>query len=209
MNRSPAVTTIILINIGVYLLWMFFGDYGPSFMTRNFLTSWVHLMNGRVWTLLTSEFSHNMLLHIFLNMFVLSSFGPVMETLLGIRSFLTLYLVGGLVASVSHCLVSNYLLGAPDLPVLGASGAISGIIIAFALMFPRQKILLFGFIPIPAIAGGVLFVALDVWGLVAQAEGGGLPIGHGAHLGGALTGIVYYYFWIRPRARNYDFVVRP
>ena len=45
----------------------------------------------------------------------------------------------------------------------------------------------------PAMVGAVLFVGLDIWGVVAQAEGGGLPIGHGAHLGGAIAGLIYFF----------------
>jgi rhomboid-like protein len=143
-----------------------------------------------------------MFLHIFLNMFVLNSFGPILETILGWKAFLTLYLVSGIFASISHILVSTFLLGAPDLPVLGASGAISALILVFSLMFPREKILLFGIVPMPALGGALLFIGLDIWGLVAQAEGGGLPIGHGAHLGGALAGTVFFYFWVKPRIRS-------
>jgi membrane associated rhomboid family serine protease len=107
--------------------------------------------------------------------------------------------VAGVISSLCHCLVSTYLLGQPGLSALGASGAISGVVLLFALMFPREKILIFGILPIPAIWGAVAFVALDVWGLVAQARGGGLPIGHGAHLGGALTGLLYFLLFVRQR----------
>ncbi len=48
--------------------------------------------------------------------------------------------------------------------------------------------------------GAFLFIGLDVWGLVAQSGGGGLPIGHGAHLGGAITGIIYYLLFLKPRS---------
>jgi membrane associated rhomboid family serine protease len=69
----------------------------------------------------------------------------------------------------------------------------------FSLMFPRQKIAILGIIPVPALAGVLIFVAFDLWGLFEQTQGGGLPIGHGAHLGGALTGVVYYFLFIRRR----------
>jgi membrane associated rhomboid family serine protease len=75
----------------------------------------------------------------------------------------------------------------------------------FALMFPRQIILLFYIIPLPAIFGALGFVALDLWGLSAQAHGGGLPIGHGAHLGGALTGAVFYFLFLRRPLRKSPF----
>ncbi len=166
-------------------------------MADHFLVSWDGLMQGRFWTLITSVFSHNMFIHFLMNMFVLSSFGPVLERLLGSRRFIMVYFIAGVFSSFCHALVSAMLLGQPDLPALGASGAVSAVILIFSFLFPKNTILIFGLIPVPALWGAVLFIGLDVWGLVAQAEGGGLPIGHGAHLGGAFTGIIYYYFFLR------------
>lgn len=180
--------------------------YGQEFvssqvMTENFLVSWTDLVEGRYWTLLTSAFSHNMLLHIALNMFVLNSFGTIVERTLGPRRFLAFYLIAGVVGSLGHVLVSKFILNDPNLPALGASGAISGVILLFSLLYPREKILLLGIVPMPAMAGALVFVGLDIWGLVAQADGGGLPIGHGAHLGGAIAGLIYF-FILRTKIRR-------
>jgi membrane associated rhomboid family serine protease len=201
MNRRSLVSLIIYLNVAVFLSWHWTGHHitEDSFMYQNFLVSWNGLMEWRGWTLLTSVFSHISLLHIFFNMYVLSNFGPVLERILGHKRFLQFYLMAGAVSSATHCLVSAFLLGKPELPALGASGAISGLILVFSLMFPRQLLLLFGLIPVRAFFGALLFVGLDLWGLISQAEGGGLPIGHGAHLGGALTGTVYFFWVIRPR----------
>lgn len=168
-------------------------------MVRNFLVSWDHLESGRFWTLLTAVFSHNAFWHIFLNMYVLLSFGSILEELLGSFRFLSFYLIAGLFSSFCHAFVSAFILGDSSIPALGASGAVSGLVILFALTYPREKLLIFGLIPIPAIFGALLFVSLDLWGLMAQAGGGGLPIGHGAHLGGALAGFLYFQFWMKRR----------
>lgn len=173
-----------------------------QYMADNFLVSWDSLAAGRYWTLLTSAFSHNMLLHIFLNLYVLSSFGPIVELNLGSFRFLRFYLFAGIVSSFCHAWVSAYWMNNPSLPALGASGAVSGVIILFSLIYPTQKILLLGLIPVPAMVGALLFVGLDIWGLMAQAGGGGLPIGHGAHLGGSLTGVIYYFFLVRRKIRR-------
>lgn len=135
-------------------------------------------------------------------MAVLYMFGSALENVLGKSFFLKFYFTAGIVASLSHCLVSVALLDQPTLPALGASGAVSGIVLLFSFMFPRQRIFLFGVIPLPALAAAILFVGLDIWGLIAQTGGHGLPIGHGAHLGGALTGALCYFFFIR-RTDNY------
>ena len=102
---------------------------------------------------------------------------------------------------VGHTL-SYEILHEPDIPALGASGAVAGVILLFSLMYPKQKILLLGIIPLPAITGALVFIGLDLWGLIAQAEGGGLPIGHGAHLSGAMVGIIYYFLFIRKQLKQ-------
>ncbi len=197
MNRTPKVliTILILLNVVVYLMWSYGEEMGVSsrFMAENFLVSWAHLEDGRYWTLITSAFSHNMFLHIALNMFVLNSFGPIVDYTLGPKRFISFYLIASVISGLAHAIVSRYIVGDGGIPALGASGAISGIILLFSLLYPKQKILMFGFIPVPAMVGAILFVGLDIWGVVAQAGGGGLPIGHGAHLGGALAGLIYYF----------------
>jgi membrane associated rhomboid family serine protease len=197
--RTPAVSVIIGLNVLVFLAWQ-----GTSlvpglfeFMTENFLVSTSHIVHWHVWTLITAAFSHNELWHLAINMFVLWSFGTVLEHLWGTRVFVLFYLAAAMVASVSHCAVSSFLMGRDDILALGASGAVSGLLLAYALHFPRHRILLFGIVPVPALAGVLAFVGLDLWGLIAQGRGGGLPIGHGAHLGGALAGALIYFLYLR------------
>lgn len=201
INLPKAVPIIIIINIAVFFIWNFISppDTEPIFMVRHFLVSYTALLDGRLWVLITSAFSHIAFLHLFMNLFVLNSFGPIVESTIGTVRFIKFYFFAAIISSASHAFVSAWILGKPDLPALGASGAIAGIILLFSLIFPKQKILIFGLIPIPAIWGVFVFAGLDIWGLVAQAEGGGLPIGHGAHLGGVLAGIIYYFLFIRGR----------
>ena len=197
--RTPAVSIIIGLNVLVFLAWQA-AVYSPrlgEFMRENFLVSTLHIEHLHVWTLVTAAFSHNELWHLALNMFVLWSFGSVLEHLWGTRVFVLVYLAAAVVASVSHCALSSFIMGRDDIPALGASGAISGLLLAYALHFPRHRILLFGIVPVPALAGVLAFVGLDLWGLIAQGRGGGLPIGHGAHLGGALAGALIYYLYLR------------
>ena len=208
MRSARLVPVLIAINIFVYLMWHQPGYFSEAWMSDHFLVSWGLLQEGHWWTLLGSVFSQNILVHLLVNMMVLSSFGSILETALGSRRFLVFYLLAGIFSSLTHSLVSMFLLNEPDLPALGASGAIAGVILVFSLMFPREKLLLFWVIPMPALVGAFIFVGLDLWGLLAQAHGGGLPIGHGAHLGGAFFGLLYYFFYLRPRRSrllNYPF----
>ncbi len=163
-----------------------------NFMVDNFLVSWDSLREGRIWTLLTSAFSHNAVFHIAINMFVLRGFGTIMSQEMGTKKFLIFYLLAGMGGSLVHSLVSEFWMNQPDLPALGASGAIAGIILYFSFLFPEEKILLLGLIPVRAMWGAVILVGFDVWGLLEQTRGGGSFIGHGAHLGGAAIGICWF-----------------
>ena len=196
------ITFILAINLLVFLAWNYTGPAGLSFMEQNFSVSWRSVFDqGRYWTLLTTVFSQNAFLHFLINMFVLRSFGGLLVDVLGSGPFVRFYLVAGLIASLGHCLVSRFILDAPELGAVGASGALSGMVMLFALMFPREKLLIMGILPLPALFGAVAFVGLDLYGVYAQYGGGGLPLGHGAHLGGALAGALYYAVFIR-RARR-------
>lgn len=190
VELASMVDLIIKLNIAVFALWIL-GK--PNFMIHNFLVSYDLVQSGKVWTLLTSVFSHNMVFHLFINMFILWGFGNAMENIMGPKKFLVFYMAAGLAGSLAHCFASAYLIGQPSLPALGASGAIAGVLILFALMNPKQLVLLFGLIPMPALGAAILFIGLDIWGLVSQTRGSEVPIGHGAHLGGALVGVVYYF----------------
>lgn len=195
------VRFIIVLNVMVFIGWSLAAwNFTPlQWMMDNFLVSWDALEQGLPWVLITSVFSHSNFLHLFINMYVLRSFGTVLVHLLGPISFLNFYLIAGIVGSFTHALVSLIFLNAPSLPALGASGAIAGVILLFSLMFPKEKLLLMGLVPIDARWAALLIVGIDVWGLVEQSRGGGLPIGHGAHLGGAMMGIVWYFTVLKKR----------
>lgn len=194
MRKSPLII-ILTINIMVYLAWTFAdSEQSFKFMVENFLVSMVNVVSGRPWTIITSVFSHATFFHLLFNMLALSSFSFVMIDLLGPLRYTVFYLVAGVAGSFAHILSSTYFMHDPTMNALGASGAVSGIVLLFSLLFPQQKLLIMGLIPVRAIWGAVLLVSLDVWGLITQTRGtNGLGIGHGAHLGGAIIGILYFF----------------
>lgn len=192
MVSISVVPKIIMLNLVVFLLWNTVAMTGPAFMINNFLVSWTALTQGRLWTLLTSVFSHNMFWHIFVNMFVLFNFGVIVESHLGSMRFLAFYLIAGMTGSLVHSLVCAFILQQPNLMALGASGAVSGVVLLFALLNPTQTIYLFGILPLPAIWAAILFTGIDLLGLINQTRGLGSAIGYGAHLGGALIGLIYF-----------------
>lgn len=203
MRVAPVVTVTIGINIAVFLIW----QLGPEnasvgeVMIRNFLTSWDGLLGGRVWTLVTSAYSHFDLWHLVINMFVLWNFGVVLERQWGRQRFLTFYLVCSVVGSLAHCLTSAWLIGSPERGALGASGAVCGVLMAFALQYPKARILLFGIVPVPALICVIGMAGFDIWGLINQTRGGGFGIGHAAHLGGALAGALLWFNLVKKHLR--------
>ncbi|MBA2404503.1 MAG: rhomboid family intramembrane serine protease [Bdellovibrionales bacterium] len=199
MVYSNIALKIVKLNIIVFLLWNFYGRFNPEFMMSHFLVSGEALNQGRIWTLVTSVFSHTLLMHILLNMFVFYNFGVVIERVLGSKRFFWFFILAGVAGSLSHCLVSIFLLQQPQLAALGASGAVSGIVLLFALLFPHEKIYILGFIPAPAIWAAMLITGIDLWGLISQTKGSASPIGYGAHLGGAISALIYYASAHRPR----------
>ena len=193
MNDTPVLNSIIKVNVIIFFLWYLLFMVDPTFMAKNFLVSWDGLLEGRFWTLLTSVFSHNLLFHLFINMYFFYGFGKAIELTIGSKKFLTLYLMSGIIASLGHCFVSVMVLHHPETQALGASGAIAGVLVFFALKFPHERVYLLGLLPLPAYSALILFIGIDLWGLVGQSQGSLTPIGYGAHLGGALSGFLYYF----------------
>src|SRR5262245_27046004 len=85
----PIVLIFLAVNAGVFALRMLLGE--SQFMIDNFLVSWSGLAAGRYWTVVTSAFSHVLLLHFFVNMYVLASFGPIVEYAIGSVRFFFFY----------------------------------------------------------------------------------------------------------------------
>lgn len=194
--RSSPVTVVNLlltVNLAVFFLWIW-PTVPMEVMAEHFLVSWAHLAQGHLWVLLTAFFSHNLLVHLLINMIVLVSFGPPLERIMGSRRFFGFFVAAGLVGSLAHAVTSYALIGHPEQAALGASSALAGVLLLYSLSFPKARVLLFFVIPLPAIVAALAFIAIDIWGLFMQIEGEGFPIGHGAHLGGAVVGIAYYLF---------------
>jgi membrane associated rhomboid family serine protease len=137
------------------------------------------------WQLFTYLFMHGGLWHLFMNMFALWMFGVELENIWGSRKFLAYYLMCGVGAGLSNLFI-NPLIGGMQLPTIGASGAVYGILVAFGMLFPNREIFLYFLFPIKAkyfVAGYMLLELLSV--------GSHTGVAHLAHLGGGLIGFVY------------------
>jgi membrane associated rhomboid family serine protease len=147
------------------------------------------------WTLITYMFLHGSPTHLLFNMISLFFFGPRVESRLGSRHFLGLYFVSGLVGGILSIIFT------PRVPgVIGASGAIFGVTLAFARYWPRDPIYIWGIVPVEARWLVIIMTALSLFG----ARSGGDGIAHFAHLGGFLGGYLYLR-WSELRSPARDF----
>ncbi|MGZ3845786.1 MAG: rhomboid family intramembrane serine protease [Flavisolibacter sp.] len=147
-------------------------------------------------TLITSMFMHGGLAHILGNMLFLFIFGDNLEDAMGHSRYLFFYLLCGVIAGLSHVFATYFLGQSPYVPSLGASGAISGVMAGYLVLFPRRRVRIWLFffftISVPAfIAVGVWFVFQLINGLGAlggdEAAGG---IAYAAHIGGFIAGLL-------------------
>ena len=161
--------------------------------------SWDGIKSGHVWQLLTFQFLHANWLHLLGNGWALYVFGREVERTLGKVRFLVLYFSSGVIGGLFQLLVW-YLWPVyfhADIPVVGASAGIFGVVAAFAMLFPEQMLtmLLFFVIPINMKAKVLLFISLGITALGIAFPGGfGANIAHAAHLGGILTGMAFIRF---------------
>jgi membrane associated rhomboid family serine protease len=188
----PVTRAIIIANVVVFLLQMVTG----TTLVDLFALWPVGTPYFEPWQLLTYSFLHEGFAHIFFNMFALYMFGTPLETFWGSRRFAFYYVACVLTAASTELIVQN----ATEVggPVLGASGGVFGLLLAFAWYFPKQRLILF---PIPIPMPAWLFVTL--YGGVELVLGvtGAVPgVAHFAHLGGMLGGALSILYW-RARGR--------
>lgn len=139
-----------------------------------------------IWQFVTYQFLHGGFSHIFFNMFALWMFGMEIENTWGSKRFLIFYLLCGVGGAVAQ-LTIGYLLSGSPAPTIGASGAVYGVMIAFALMFPDRYIFIYFLLPIKAKYLVPGLVLLEFMAVNDPMSG----VAHLVHLGGAVTGLIF------------------
>ncbi len=193
-DTFPYITYMLIgINVLVFLFELLLDSFGQL---NAFIGTWgmipSQIMDGnRLFTLLTSMFMHGGFMHIFGNMLYLYIFGNNIEDTLGHLGYLAFYIFSGLCASLLHILlVTN-----PNVPTLGASGAIAGVLGAYLILFPKAKVdtLVFFFfitwVTIPAFALLVFWFFLQLFsGALSIVSTGSTGVAYFAHVGGFIAG---------------------
>ncbi|MCA8924077.1 MAG: rhomboid family intramembrane serine protease [Planctomycetes bacterium] len=200
LKQSPAYVHLIAINVAVWVLMLFLGGES-SFARANFFVSPSGVFEDfRVWTLVTSAFTHLDLMHIALNMLLLYYMGQILHARGWSNGDLwTLYLAAGVGGSLAFCGLGAAR-GTWFTPAIGASGAVYGFLISGALIAPNLRLYLWGLLPLPLWGLAIGYTALDLMGATGQF--GSDQIAHAAHLGGAAVGLVVTRFDLRPSRRR-------
>ncbi len=184
---TPLVRNLIIINVVVFLAQNLLSNLNIT----EYLSLWsVNSPYFKPYQFFTYMFAHGSLTHIFFNMLAFASFAPVLESYWGDKKFLTFYLATGIGAGVIYAVV-NLLLGTTDGGImLGASGALYGILMAFGMVFPNLEIMLL-FPPIPIKAKYMVFIM----GFITYALDRSGTVAHLAHFGGAFVAFIIISIW--------------
>ncbi len=219
---TDVVKHLIIINILVFVASMaFFGDVSPEIFSelasrpdgsrfmewqRNILAMFYPgSVYFKPYQIVTHMFMHGDLMHLFFNMFGLFMFGPPLEASWGSNKFLKFYFIAGFGAIAIHILatyIEMNFFGSPywtaNIPVVGASGALYGVLVGYGLLFPNAKLALI-FVPIPIKAKYFIpgLLALDLLGGFTGISIFGQNIAHFAHVGGAIFGFLMVMYWLR------------
>lgn len=177
---SPGVRRLLFLNVGIFFVQMVWPE--PLLRTFGLIPS-VVFHKYWVWQLVTYAFLHGGGWHLFFNMFALWMFGPHVENYWGTRTFIKYYFLCVIGAALTQCAV------APNALVIGASGGIYGILIAFGLLFPDAVIYMFFVFPMRALQAVLLIGAMTLFSALSA---GGSRVAHFAHLGGMLAGFLYF-----------------
>lgn len=203
ISQIPTVTkNLVAINILMFIATLI----NENFMVANFAMFYPASPFFKPWQILTHMFMHGGFWHIFFNMYSLLMFGSILERSLGPKKFLIFYFVTGLGAVALHTgvewmqarvFIANGAAGAYHgllmTPTLGASGAIYGVLIGFAMLYPQARLTLI-FPPIPMTAKWlvIIFAAIE---LFSGINGIQESVAHFAHLGGMLFGWLLIRWW--------------
>lgn len=220
---TPVVKNLIIINVIFYLATQVIGQGGVlplPYLTEKFGAFYPGSPMFKPWQIITHMFMHSHvgLMHIFFNMFALYMFGTALERVWGAKRFLIYYFVCGLGAFFLHQVVNaieiynltTQIFPKPGafptdetrymfyyIPVVGASGAVFGLLLGFGMLFPNTRImLLFPPIPIRAKVFVFIFGALE---LFLAFSNSGSNIAHFAHLGGMVFGYLLLKHWQKSR----------
>lgn len=200
LQNIPVVTrNLLIINFLVFAADFVLQMYGIRISYLGGL-HYLESPDFHLYQFLTYQFMHGSFTHIFFNMFALWMFGCVIERMWGPKRYLLYYLVCGIGAGLCQELV-QFLTGSYSLTI-GASGAVYGILLAFGMMFPEERMFVFPLpVPIKAKWFVIGYAGIELFSAINSAGDG---VAHMAHLGGMLFGFLLIRYWQRHPYQDFD-----
>jgi len=185
---TEAVKKLLIANGIMYVLQFFIGMSTQNHIFILGLVPKLAWSRFHVWQLVTYMFLHGNLFHLLINMYFLWMFGSEVERMWGAKAFYRYYFITGIGAGIIHILITPNSM----IPTIGASGAVMGVLTAFAVMFPNREItlLLFFIFPIRMKAKTLVLLFVGI-SLLSGIQGSPDNIAHFAHLGGIVVGYLY------------------
>ncbi len=187
---TPGVRGIMIATGAVFILQTLCELTHIPFIEYFALIPAMVLRQGFVWQLVSYNFLHGGVFHILMNMLVLYMFGSDVEEFLGLKRFVIYYLICGIGAGIVTVVFSPSAM----IPVVGASGAIYGLLMAYGILFPNRQVLFMLIFPIQVKWMVLIFIGIEFFGTMDYSHDG---ISHITHLGGLLFGFVYFYLFVK------------
>jgi rhomboid family protein len=207
-DLPPITRALLIANVAVFLLQQLVGDamtvYFALWPLGPDVSDGTITLGFRVWQLVTYAFMHGNLMHLLFNMLALYMFGGQIERLFGEKQFLLYYFVCLLAAGLCQVAFMYFFENGKMFPTVGASGAIFGLLLAFGMMYPHEKIMLMLLpVPMPAWLFVTGYAAIELFFGITGTQAG---VAHFAHLGGMLGGYLLIEYWrgkfpVKPRRR--------
>jgi membrane associated rhomboid family serine protease len=195
LRITSVVKTLLIACFAMFIVQQTVDQYlGGNVTGLLGLVPYEFINNYHFWQIFTYQFLHGDVLHLFLNLMMLVFIGSELETVWGKWRFLRFYLACAMSAAVFYLMLQIFLFGSTGLhiPMIGASGAIYGLIIAYGLIFSEREMLFMMAFPLKAKHFMWILVAMELMVTVFSGRGGGLSAA--AHLGGAVAGFIY--LWV-------------
>ena len=198
--KISAVNCLIAANVLVYLLQFLSGGAVDDLFALQPLQPDVGLAHFHLWQIVSYAFLHSTdnYWHLLFNMFGLWMFGTGIERYVGPRRLLACYFASVVTAALAQLTVPM-MFGAPAEPTIGASGGVFGLILAYAVLFPKSKVAVYFLIPMPTWLFATLYAALELFQGVTGSQSG---VAHFAHLGGMVGSALVLLQWRRTVARR-------
>jgi len=197
---TTAVMWLIIANVIALVLDAVSRHFDPGFWHETFGLSWYGLTQGYLWQPITYMFTHADVWHLVFNMLGLYVFGVEFERTFGRDRFLTFYAICGLIGGLAYLALAGVSPAYRAIPLVGASGAVYGLLIAAIIFFPHIQVVVV-FFPMPIRVFGLLLLGFLFFYLISPGRLQN-PGGEVCHAAGAVAGVATLYFWgMLPRIR--------